>query len=217
MSDDSVFREEWVRRWQDANPQGGKPAALAVASGIAQVEELISRGVPVAKATVLDFGCGRGRVAVGLWCQEVDSYIGLDVRPDVIEFARRLFVGLSGYCFYRFDTTNYRYNKETGTRYLPVPFSSDSFTLALAVSVFAHEVDDSVVSFYLGELRRVLEPGGHFLSTWLTRPLPEGKEGRWVVRESEEVLRLLAEWKVLETWGTGKVSDHWRVLAAKKE
>lgn len=212
-----AFLENWTQRWQAAQPQlKTKSPYQAVCSGVSVVEALVKRRVQIVDTRVLDFGCGHGRCALGFLRYGVASYLGLDVRLEAIEFARRLFATSAVLRFGHFDSANGRYNKGKGARNLPVPAPDNSFTLALAVSVFTHEPDDEVVAYYLGELWRVLEPGGRLVSTWLTCPPMDSEDRHWLVRTREKILVFLRAWTVLDCWGIGDVSDHWWVLSRKE-
>lgn len=213
---DETFLNFWIRRWQEARPQlKTKDPYQAVCSGILIAETLIERGMQMAGARVLDFGCGHGRATIGFLHYGITDYLGLDVRVEAIEFASRLFAGQPGYRFEHFDAANYRYRKGQGKRQLSLPAQDNYFTLALAVSVFTHEPGDAIVDYYLGELWRVLIPGGALLTTWLSCPPMDLQDKHWLVRTREDILRFIKSWRVLDSWGEGDLDSQWWVLTRK--
>jgi SAM-dependent methyltransferase len=72
----------------------------------------IERHVPLAGKSILDFGCGAGRLYFGLRQQsEPARYLGVDVRDDVIDWAQRSIGAANGkFAFKRADVHNERYN-----------------------------------------------------------------------------------------------------------
>ena len=104
--------------------------------------------------SVLDIGCGTGRVRQALPA-DLD-YTGLDNSPELLEVARR----------------KYANNKfvQADARELPLPDNSfDAVLLIATVHHFFAKADRLKV---LSEAKRVLKPGGHlYLTVWnLNRP-----------------------------------------------
>ena len=98
---------------------------------------------------VLDFGCGCGRV-VRHWKSLTGPTIhGSDYNPRLIEYCRRALP------FARFSVN------QPASR---LPYENGAFDFIYAISVFTH-LDETTEDFWIGELRRVLEPGGHLLVT----------------------------------------------------
>ena len=99
--------------------------------------------------TMLDFGCGCGRVTrnwVGLTSVHVS---GTDLNGPAVDWCRRYLP------FARFE--------ENGLE-PPLVFGDDSFDLVYALSVFTHLTADLQVA-WRDELRRVIRPGGFLLVT----------------------------------------------------
>lgn len=97
----------------------------------------------------LDFGCGPGRIArfVGRFPM-VRAICGVDVDDEAIRWDRKHLPG--------------DYRALTEARSLPFPDAA--FDVVFSVSVFSH-FDESAQRWWLGEVRRVLRPGGLFLAS----------------------------------------------------
>jgi SAM-dependent methyltransferase len=130
-----------------------------VESGLAAVELLESAGLE-SGMRLLDFGSGPGRVAIGLiaagWSGE---YLGVEVNGRHVRWAEaEISPRFPRFRFVQVDAPNARYNpRGADTRRLPV--ESGSIDFICAFSVFTHMLGDDVAA-YLGEMRRVLSPGG---------------------------------------------------------
>jgi tellurite methyltransferase len=152
MNDQNRFataHEAWDQRWTDESIRQDwiTPEPLVVDS----LPFLRQRGVQ----TALDIGCGIGRHALFLAGNGIDV-TGIDLSPSGLETARdaATAAGLS---------IDYRAGDFTD---LPIPDSS--VDLALAWNVIYHG-DTDVVKQAIGEIRRVLKPGGLFLGTMISK------------------------------------------------
>lgn len=122
-------------------------------------------------AAIIDIGCGGGRVATGLSliAPRGTRYLGFDIRPRDINFAR-YFVSSENrdFQFVHLDFFNHRYNPTGGVRHLEdyfFPAPSDSFDLAIATSFFTH-VDREMADRCLSETARVLKAGAQAYLTF---------------------------------------------------
>jgi SAM-dependent methyltransferase len=119
--------------------------------------------------SVLDFGCGCGRIARQLIQQRPrpDRYLGIDLHAGMIGWCQRnLAPAAPGFEFVHHDVYNYHFNPgPEKPRVLPIPAEKGSFSLVEAWSVFTHLTEDQAFQ-YLAEVARVLAPGGVFHSTW---------------------------------------------------
>jgi SAM-dependent methyltransferase len=110
--------------------------------------------------SVIDIGCGFGRVAVHLQ-PIVSRYLGLDVVKSEIEWCREN-IAHDAFSFDHLDVRNDRYNPqgliEAEAVSFPVP-EGTRFDLAFLFSVFTHMLPGAVAS-YLREIKRHIEPGG---------------------------------------------------------
>ncbi len=113
--------------------------------------------------SVLDFGCGCGRVARQLIQQRPrpQRYIGLDVHPGAIAWANEnLSPAAPGFSFVHLDVHDPLVNQdEQKPDVLPFPAPDESVTLVDALSIFTHIVERDL-PYYLGEVARVLHPDG---------------------------------------------------------
>ncbi len=122
---------------------------------------------------VLDVGCGIGRIAVALTTAlgPEGKYDGFDIVPVGIRWCKTHIQ--SRYPNFRFqhaDIFNSLYNPTGKMRACDYrfPYPDDSFDVAMATSVFTHMLPQDVEK-YLGEITRVLKPGGRCLISWLLR------------------------------------------------
>jgi len=124
---------------------------------------------PEATETVLDFGCGCGRIARMLIQQQPrpKRYLGIDLHRGMIAWCRsNLSPAAPEFEFRHHDVHNLGLNPGRRKRHtLPFPAEDDSFTLVNAHSVFTHLVQEQT-QHYLREVARVLRPDGFFRSTW---------------------------------------------------
>jgi SAM-dependent methyltransferase len=124
---------------------------------------------PTQFRSVLDFGCGCGRVARQLIQQgpRPERYVGLDLHAGMIKWCdRNLTPHAPGFEFRHHDVFYNAFNPGRGKPlHAPLPFGDDEFSLVIALSVFTH-LTQVQTEPYLAELSRVLEPDGILLTTW---------------------------------------------------
>jgi SAM-dependent methyltransferase len=116
--------------------------------------------------SVLDVGCGTGRIAAALtdYLTPDARYLGLDVLRPSIEWAARAFKPFPHFAFRWVDVRNPYYNPK-GLSAAHLPFESRAFDFSFMTSVFTHLHDD-VAARYLKEVARALKPGGTFVASW---------------------------------------------------
>ena len=119
--------------------------------------------------SVLDIGCGVGRMASGLHhylSEDGGRYVGFDPIADGIEWCQAVYADRPGFEFIWADLYNELYNpqgKIKATDYT-FPCADQSVDIALAISVFTHLYPEDV-NAYLQETARVLKPNGRILAT----------------------------------------------------
>jgi SAM-dependent methyltransferase len=139
-------------------------------SGSALVRALGDVAGLVPSSRVLDIGCGMGRLAAAMtgFLDERGSYDGLDIVPDGIAWCRENVVSPHGNVrFTLADVYNREYNPAGTSAAVDYvfPFADESFDVIVLVSVFTHMVPDEV-DRYLGEIARVLAPGGRCFASY---------------------------------------------------
>lgn len=101
---------------------------------------------------VIDVGCGSGRLAKPLAEYLEGKYLGIDVVPDLLNYARRIAA-----------RPDWRFEMASG---LTIPEQNEKADMVCFFSVFTHLLhEESFV--YLREAKRVLKPGGKVVLTFL--------------------------------------------------
>ena len=106
---------------------------------------------------VVDVGCGSGRLACQLAPFPGIRYVGCDVVPRLLDYAREL----CGRADWRFEPTN-------GTT---IPCASDTGDFACFFSVFTHLSQEDIFR-YFREAHRVLKTGGLMVMSFLEFRVP---------------------------------------------
>lgn len=121
----------------------------------------------VDSTSVLDIGCGCGRIARRLLYQKTPPahYLGVDINPASINWCQ-LNLARPGWEFKHMDIHNGGLNPSGKLRICPIPAPNESFTMEVAWSLFTHVIE-SELDYVFGEAARCLAPGGSIVSTWL--------------------------------------------------
>lgn len=138
-------------------------------SAIAEAETVVAGAASTSELTILDLGCGAGRLAYGLIAIQapIARYEGVDVMPAPIDWCRQtISPDHRPFHFRSIDVQNERYNpggsRTAADRVLP--FDDASFAVAYAYSVFSHMLTADVL-VYLREFERMLTPDGVIIVT----------------------------------------------------
>jgi SAM-dependent methyltransferase len=129
---------------------------------------------------LLDWGCGPGRLAVGVRLElgSVRDYHGVDVDERVIRWARRN-LAAPDMRFTLVDATNARYNPD-GTAEAYIPGEPGTVDVFYAYSVLSHMLTDDVRA-YARIIAELLAPGGRaFVTLFVEEDVPpcvENPEG----------------------------------------
>jgi ubiquinone/menaquinone biosynthesis C-methylase UbiE len=121
-------------------------------------------------ASILDVGCGCGRMAIPLmdYLTPQGSYRGFDIMADNINWCRKNIQKThANFQFELADVYNKIYRPKGRFRASDYrfPYENDSFDLVSVTSVFSHMLPPDM-KHYLGEIARVLKPGGRCLATY---------------------------------------------------
>ena len=127
-----------------------------IAVGTLEYSLLLSLGLADGQC-VIDVGCGSGRLAYQLAAMPKLRYLGVDVVDDLLDYARRL----SG-------RTDWRYERTAGAG---IPSEDGQADFVCFFSVFTHLVHEETFR-YLEEARRVLQPGGRIVFSFLEFRIP---------------------------------------------
>ena len=149
----------WAVLVTDQGRNGGWNPEDFYATGRAEVDAALTAaralGARPGHRTALDFGCGVGRLSIAL-ATHVDEVIGVDISPPMIEQA----------CA-NDETGRCTFVLNTGTDLSMI--EDDYVDIAYSSLVLQHIPPPHNVR-YLGELLRVLRPGGLLVAQVATRP-----------------------------------------------
>lgn len=132
---------------------------LWVQRGLADARLLVDRAGLTETSRVLDWGSGPGRLLAGIHrlLGPIQSYIGIDVKADVIDWASANLAS-AWTTFVHVDQHNERYNAQ-GQADHSLPLPPASIDILCAFSVFTHMRGRDVAG-YSAEMGRLLRPGG---------------------------------------------------------
>lgn len=141
---------------------------LAIGDGL--VRDLVELAALRDGSSVLDVGCGYGRVAHALRRAGFDGrYLGFDIVPRAVDWCRDVLAPASGgaLAFQHLDVHNDRYNPGGALTASEVsfPLADAGADIVIATSVFTHMLPDDV-RHYLAETSRLLSPNGRALVTF---------------------------------------------------
>lgn len=101
---------------------------------------------------LIDVGCGSGRLAQPLSASFHGKYLGIDIEPNLVNFARK-----------RVRRKDWRFEVTQG---FAIPEKDGTADVVCFFSVFTHLLHEQTY-VYLGEAKRVLKPGGKIIFSFL--------------------------------------------------
>ena len=127
---------------------------------------------------IIDFGYGQGRFANGLILKlpDLQHYTGVDTDASAIKWCKRWIERYHpNFQFHFIPAQNARYNPSSVPRQ-ELTLKQKGFRLAFLNSVFSHMLIEDV-KFYLGEMHKLLIPGGVIYATaFVEESVPEIEE-----------------------------------------
>jgi SAM-dependent methyltransferase len=152
-----------------------KDDAYFVKSARLEAQRLVQHAGLGSDRTVLDIGCGPGRLAIGILAElgGVARYTGVDVfRPAVEWCQRHLAPQHPNFRFIHVNDENERYNPKGKTKDSRLPVADASVDVINLYSVFSHLTYGAIVNS-LADMRRVISPKGHvFLTAFVEDDVP---------------------------------------------
>ncbi|MBU0736341.1 MAG: class I SAM-dependent methyltransferase [Proteobacteria bacterium] len=133
--------------------RGSEAYQNSIIPGICNMKRyLASSGIEIdSLQSILDFGCGTGRLIVGWHLDNPERRLyGCDINEELLAWAR--------------DNLPQRITWNQSSMTPPLPYPSKSFDFIYLVSVFTHLSLDSQY-LWIEELKRVIRPFGHILLT----------------------------------------------------
>lgn len=146
-------------------------------SAISEVDRLVALAGLTKTSRLLDWGCGAGRLAVGIAERfgRIQLYRGVDVQKPLIAWADRHIGSREGFEFVHVDIVNARYNPG-GAAVQEIPGGTSSIDVFYAYSVFSH-LNGTDCAAYMHELSRVLAAGGQaFITAFVEDGVPNEEE-----------------------------------------
>lgn len=135
-----------------------------IQSGIRDAKLLRRRAGLGPDKRVLDWGCGVGRLAIGIkhLIGDVADYHGVDIQPELLTWAADNLTDAHTR-FTLVDQHNARYNPG-GARTFDIPAEPETVDVLYAYSVFSHMLAGDVAG-YGRTIASILAPQGHALMT----------------------------------------------------
>lgn len=153
-------------------------------------------------ATIMELGCGSGRLLRHLRCVDGIRLIGTDVQPALIEWCTQNLPGIDFYVN-QFAPPIYQIKNE-------------SIDLIYASSVFTHIPLATQVD-WLAEMKRIMKPGGFLLISLLGRKYME----TMLTPEQQETVRNTGHFELSATDEnisvSSRLNDQWDVFQSRSE
>ena len=147
-----------------------------VRTAVRDVERLEELAGLTRESALLDWGCGAGRLAVGIreHLGRIRDYHGVDIQPELIRWASRNLTA-PGFRFTLLDVANERYNPE-GSGARTIGAAPESVDVLYAYSVFSH-MNDVDTPEYLELISQALTRHGRaFLTCFVEDDVPDWQE-----------------------------------------
>lgn len=173
-------------------------------SGRAEAQRLAEEFSIRDASSVLDIGCGAGRLPLGLIdVNPVANYLGVDIDSNAIDWCQRYITSKHpSYQFEEIDVYSDRYSRSAPalTEDLELPAPEASFDMVYSHSVLA-ALSEEDTSTYLRIFRRYLKPGGRiFLTAFVEEDVDPVTEGyRYPLERGARAVTLWSQEHLCET------------------
>jgi SAM-dependent methyltransferase len=124
--------------------------------------EILRRSHALEGASVIDIGCGIGRLAKYLFDENLTEYLGLDIIPEILQSA----IDAAG------DRPNFKFAIVEEAKLPVAAFSTD---IVCGFSLITHLLDEEIFE-YFAEAKRVLRPGGVAVFSFMDLDVPHIRE-----------------------------------------
>lgn len=146
---------------------------------------LIQYGLPP-DGYAIDVGCGSGRLALPLSRYLNGQYLGTDVVPDLVDYARQLV-----------NRPDWRFEVTEGFK---IPEADDQADVVCFFSVFTHMLHEHSYR-YLMEAKRVLKPGGTIIFSFLEFAIARHWEQfQWNIPQNDLPLNMFIGRDAIHAW-----------------
>ena len=143
-----------------------------------EADRLVERFGLTLSSSILDVGCGVGRLPIGILSRvgEIRNYQGVDVSNTSIRWCQRYITREHpSFQFSHTDVKNPRYNPSGNSIDVDfrLPFDEKEFDIIYLYSVFSHMTTEDI-RVYLKEFQRLLSPMGKiFLTAFIEDGVPD--------------------------------------------
>lgn len=147
-----------------------------IRTAVRDVQRLEEQAGLTSDSALLDWGCGAGRLAVGIreHFGRIRDYHGVDIQPEVLGWAKDNLTA-PGFRFTLIDVANERYNPD-GSAARTLAAEPSSVDVLYAYSVFSH-MNDVDTPAYLRLIAQALSPKGRaFLTCFVEDGVPDWEE-----------------------------------------
>jgi SAM-dependent methyltransferase len=165
-------------------PRRSRYAREFAAGGDRLADMLVAYADLKPSSSVLDIGCGIGRVARSLTpiLATDGQYRGFDVDPAAVAWCQRAYARFTNFSFAYapLPYVNVKGAAQSRAEDFAFPYADETFDVAFSVSVYTH-LARTAIDHYLAETARVLRPGGVCVNTFFVFDefaLAAMKEGR---------------------------------------
>ena len=138
---------------------GGQSATI----GILEHSLLVTSGLR-SSDTIVDIGCGSGRLSTRLASRHEGKFIGTDILEE-----------LTGYATKKAGRDDWEFHVATKP---PLPIEDGAADVVCAFSVFTHLLDEDIFK-YMAEAHRIMKPGGKLIFSYLDFAVPS----HWAIFE----------------------------------